>query len=302
MLAFRWRHTRQASIRRTPCSVSYRRRQPPPKQKVYATMVRDPLQQLAEDMKNHADTIGLFCYPAGFSERALGERIVYWPDADWKTFLSLAPKVGSEVVYISAVADEEGSIYEDLDGEGEHDSDEHEGEIELVRVAYVGGGVAHVFTKFAEWHFDRISETASLHDDRQAMYDRFMARAVEQNWARRIASDKRFYTATRNMQRDVVVELLVEMSGESPEDLVNSWVRRDIFTQAVDLSTAVLEELRDRAFEEVPLIAGELMANNPGWNQMRVGPKEHLAKRAVKDRYGIPMPVVAEEVARYKRG
>jgi hypothetical protein len=50
----------------------------------------------------------------------------------------------------------------------------------------------------------------------------------------------------------------------------------------------------------VPLIAQDLMAGNPGWDQMRVGLKEHMAKKAVKDRYGITMPLVAEEVARYK--
>jgi hypothetical protein len=145
----------------------------------------------------------------------------------------MAPKVGAEVIYISAATDEQDHTdYEDL-RDSEYEPDEHEGEIEAVQVVYVAGGVAHQWSQMAEWHFERISQSMSFHDERQAMYDRFMARASDEDWAQRIASDKRFYTATRNVQRDIVVEILVEMSGESPDDLINARTRRDIFAQAV---------------------------------------------------------------------
>ena len=51
---------------------------------------------------------------------------------------------------------------------------------------------------------------------------------------------------------------------------------------------------------EVPEMAADLTASHPEWWSWRVSHREQEARKVVVERYGMSLPVVVEEVARYR--
>ena len=125
-------------------------------------------------------------------------------------------------------------------------------------------------------------------------------RAERENWVTKIASDRRFFGAVSNYgKHETAKELLVEISGEPANDAALGRVAADIAWRAKTMLPDILERIKGEARQHIPEIAQSLIDADPEWFSRRVGAREEIARATVKERYGIAIPFVTQEVARY---
>ena len=58
------------------------------------------LDELLARIQDHIDSLGLICYPGLLELREDSGLLLRWLDEDWKSFVDLAPSVGSHVIYL----------------------------------------------------------------------------------------------------------------------------------------------------------------------------------------------------------
>ena len=257
------------------------------------------LERFAKEIRKHVEGLGLVCFPEAIDDDA-SSLVVRWPGEDWKEFLAFAPKLGVGVVYVGS------RIFEDLgDEDYEVDADpeglsEHDGEIDTVLVTYVAGGVLHSWRRVAQWRVEAMVREVTAFGDRDAKAEKLKERAEQEGWAHALAHDRRFYGAARTDQRAACTTVLAELAGVPETDSLLNDVPRAVIREANELLPEVREGLQDDGLSHKADLAAELVDTHPDWWTMRVALREKYARTLVKERYGMALPIVAEEVARHK--
>jgi hypothetical protein len=258
----------------------------------------DKLERLQKDIRAHVESIGLLCFPEAVTADP-SALVVIWPGNDWKEFLSFAPRLGVKVIYLGT------TIFEDLGDEdgGEIDLEapsEHDGEIDAVVVTYVAGGILHTWSEAAPWRIEAMVREVNEFGDRDAKAEALRERAQQEEWAQNLAHDRRFYGTARVDRRAASTAILAELSGLSEDDPLLDKVRWSVIREADAHLPQVREALTDEGLSAKAALAAELVVAHPDWSTMRVALREKYARTLVKERFGMPLPIVAEEVARYK--
>jgi len=261
-------------------------------------MAVDELERLAQEIQAHVESLGLVCFPEAV-ETDGAALVVEWPGEEWKDFLAFAPKLGVSVVYVGT------SVFEDLgDEDDEPGSDEsiseHDGEVDAVIVTYVAGGILHVWRRLAPWRIEAFVREVNEFGDRDVRAEALRARADEEGWANTLTHDRRFYGAARVDRRAACTAVLAELSGLSEDDPLLDDVRWPVIHEADARLPEVREELEAEGLAQQADLAAELAAAHPDWSTMRVALREKYARTLVKERFGMSLPIVAEEVARFK--
>jgi hypothetical protein len=262
----------------------------------------DELEEVAQEVRAHVEGLGLICFPETVEPDG-APLVVDWPGEDWRAFLAFAPKLGVSVVYVGT------SIYEDLGDEDDgldsygtasEDVSEHDGAVDAVIVTYVAGGVLHVWRRLAPWRIEAFVREVNQFGDRDVKAEALRTRAQEEAWGEKLARDRRFYGAARVDRRTACSAVLAELSGLSADDPLLDDVRWPVIREADARLPEVRETLEAEGLADKAALAAELATANPGWSTMRVALREKYARTLVKERFGMALPIVAEEVARYK--
>lgn len=267
------------------------------------------LEELHEAVLHQIKELGLIHYPSslglGDSSAAL---LAFWTEDDnWKTFIALASAVGATVVYtglsvLSAedIADEEqddGTLPESLSGQL--------GEPVRLTVAYAVGPIVHLWIREASWWQEIDDEQTVLDGEAGKHNEAILARAAEEGWAHKVAEDPRYYSAHRSGDRiDATDTILREILGMEARD--THWLGSDLSRVAIQLHFRALElveavraRVEDRALAEVPEMVSQLSAENADWYAWAYRMRRQKAKRLVTNRYGMNIPAVTDEVARW---
>lgn len=286
--------------------------------------MKNSFDGLAAEIRIFMETNNLVQYPQALEWGAGSGMRVEWTDENWREFLLLAPVVGSSVVYIDETEFSVDDLSEEESEFAFHDSPfldgdtvalisliarEHDGETCAIRLAYVAGGVVHSWVAFAPWYEDalaRIAETRQHHESRADDVVREIReledRSIQEDWATQVARDRRFYSAQAlpSVRQKIALEIVTEISGlpSSHDGLERvSW---SIAAAARHLLPQVKRDLEEDAIERLSELAAKLVNEHPEWATLRVGVREKYAKAFVIEEIGLNLPLVAEEIARFK--
>lgn len=265
------------------------------------------LDSVYDEVVEHIRSLGLVEYPRPVSGRSEAPRAGWGPDPEWRAFLDLAPLVGAGVVYVVFFRLEEGDLPEIDEGEQPDPRlASHLGQIFLITLDYVGGGVIHSIVLEASWYTEAQDESGLIAGpDQNEQVHALVDRATSEGWVQRIAEDPRFYGVKKLSDRSSAVILILgelgvvvdRAGGWDAEHRLARWLS-DMASSQVDQVRAAVE---DRALSEVPELVTQLVSENPDWFSWRVALREQKGKRLVAERYGWAIPVVVAEVARHKQ-
>lgn len=266
------------------------------------------LETTYEEIADHLNTLGLALYPGYLRSGKESDRLV-WSGDDWRAFVNLAPQVGAPVLYVEQMILEEGGLPDEDDdpsGAARESLESHLGETYILVLAYVGHGVVHRMSLRTQWWNDAQDDSGAIVGvDANKEYERLISLAREGSWVLTIAYDPRFYGSKRRADwavatTDILKELGVTVDPRAPwgpEFRISRWL--------CDLAGSMIDDVRavitDRALDDIPNMATQLMTENPEWTSWRVGMREEKAKRLISEKYGWAIPVVVAEVARKKR-
>lgn len=261
------------------------------------------LNELHEAVLNQIKELGLVHYPSslglGDSSAAL---LAFWTeDDDWRRFIALASEVGATVVYtgLSVLSAEDIADEEEADGTLPESLSIHLGDPVRLTVAYAVGPIVHLWTREASWRQEIDDEQSVLDGEASKQNEAILARAAEADWARKIAEDPRYYSATRAGPRiDAAYEIVGELLGtEALEARDMDTVAWRLQAQAEELIEDVRAHIEEKALAEVPEMVSQLAAKNPDWYSWAYRVRRTKAKRLVTDRYGMNIAGVTDEVA-----
>lgn len=268
------------------------------------------LTELHAEVVRQINDLGLSHFPSALTlgSRTSSSILAFWPeDDDWREFLAMAGKAGCSVVYTSLdeLTASEVTDAEDDVGESARSLSDHIGDPVRLTVAYAIGPVVHLWNREAPWRRAVDNEVARLEDEMGDHSDAILARAAKGDWSRKIAEDPRYYGASRaGEQIDAADTILRELAGIDAHHghIVGSRlysVAFELNEQALRLVEEVRARIEDLALAEVPEIISYLTSENPSWYEWTFRSRRPKAKRYVTDRYGMHIPGVVDEVARW---
>ncbi len=251
--------------------------------------------------------------------------IAYWPEHDWQGFLDLARRVDTQIIYAQRSTFDEAE-YEELVGDDEDDGDS-DPEVEVTRnelrgrigstfrlgLAFSVDGVLHEWQMVAEWW--SIVEPEASHaepfESRYSASERIAGelemRSEREGWAKAIAEDRHYRELTSGSERHRFVRSFLsdqEIDNQSNDATMAMALRRLEFAlvHAADdtFKTLVQPRLEAEAIENLGELYDELCRSNPTWLSSTVKMRETIGRRFMRERYGIPMTLVADMLARYK--
>jgi hypothetical protein len=175
--------------------------------------------------------------------------------------------------------------------------------------------VLHEWEEEASWWLQEVtnpeeSETdhyESRYSASEKLLAEFQKRSESEGWVQSLAEDRRCREPARGRERRILIrEFLVDhgFDGE-PTDEVQVMALRHLeydLMRAVDerLKTVVQPRLEAEAIEKLGQFYQELTQTNPAWSSSTVKMRETLARRFLRERYGMSMTLVVDMLARYK--
>lgn len=237
--------------------------------------------------------------------------VALWPDDDWQAFVDLGAKAHATLIYteLATLTAETVSAIEEQLGAPARQLRSHLGESYRLMVAFVIGPVVHLAEWEAPWWEDLFHARRHLAEGASQNNTAVLSRASEADWARKIAEDPRFYGADELRYfgggyhaAEVIVGELAASAGLS---IINKpgeacAVTSILASQARDLVDEVLEKIENRALNDVADLVADLAEENPDWHHWAFRTRRQKAKRLIESRYGVHLPAVADEVARWK--
>ncbi len=298
--------------------------------------LKQSVEDLIVEIRSFLEENRLVEYPQALNLDFDSIAHVEWDDENWQAFLKLAPAVGSKVVYVGTF--EFSAEMDDTTGgedEGEssekkgiptindlrYDEDDddavvrlfgrdHDGEVSSLRLAYVAGGVAHSWMTFAPWYEEALSTVVELRERRELVGGTVLSnlnelrdRSIQEDWAATVAHDRRFFTAQAipSVRQQATLEILTEITGIDSSDPLLVGVSWSTSSSARTLLPEVKSELEDEAIGHLPELASELVGRHPEWATLRVALREKYARSYLIEEIGMSLPMVAGELARYRK-
>jgi hypothetical protein len=252
--------------------------------------------------------------------------LAFWPDADWNRFLDVAVGSGARIIYAECSTFDEsdylGLLGDEEDGANTSQSQAARTELRSrigstirLRLAFSVDGVLHEWEEEASWWFQEASSPEESETDHyesrysasEKLLAEFQKRSESEGWVQNLAEDRRCREPARGRERRILIrEFLVDhgFDGEPTDEVQVMALRRleyDLM-RAVDerLKTVVQPRLEAEAIEKLGQFYEELSQTNPAWSSSTVKMRETLARRFLRERYGMSMTLVVDMLARYK--
>ncbi|HUC37440.1 MAG TPA: hypothetical protein VMR97_09985 [Acidimicrobiales bacterium] len=251
--------------------------------------------------------------------------IAYWPDDGWKGFLGVAAKSGARIIYAQRATFDEEEYQEFVGDDEEEPATENEvalkelqgriGSTFELRLGFSVDGVLHEWHRAAAWWLVAIVEAETSDEDHlesrygasEKIIGELEKRAEAENWIKALAEDRRYRALVNGRDRRLLVRAFLAERGvdnESDDTTMAMALRRveSTLVHAADemLRAVVLPQLEAEASENLGAFYEELCRENATWLGSTVKMRETIARRFLRERYGIPMTLVVDMLARYK--
>ena len=259
------------------------------------------LAAILEAVTAEIDSLGLVVYPGVLrvTDPAPGVR---WKGDDWSTFLLLGSQLGTRVIYVGleSVADELERIDDYYRDDLLQLVAEHGPGPTRLTVGYVLDGVPHVWWQRADWVTYDDEPDYELEKVRDAEYEELAAEAEREGWADELLAIPAFCLVDLR-DRSAIVESFLRDKGidVSPDSAGQSLVGWLVHSTRRHISERRGQAI-DAALSLVPEMAQQVIERDPEWMKLRVAMRERKAAPVVAERFGVAVPLVVQEVARWK--
>jgi len=258
------------------------------------------LEELAEEISDAARELGLLVLPAVLDSVGAAATARF-EMGDWNAFLEIATALKVGVIYVGTST--LGSLISRSPDSGIYDLLEEfdEDESAQLTVGYAMGSVMHLWQQPANWLAAAEEDERAAERRSDALLEELRERASAGKWDAELLAIPAFCMVDRPAQFEIAYDFLREkgVMAEDDELALDSLVSWLIYTTRQSVHQ-MRDILMDRALADVPTMANELAESDPQWTKLRVAMKERAASRLVADRLGYPVPLVIEEVARWK--
>jgi hypothetical protein len=248
-----------------------------------------------------------------------------WPSDDWQTFLAIAGKMQVGIVFAERTSFGESDYLELVDANSEEEGGTQTDELAQLK-AYIGStlelrlafsvdGVLLEWQRTADWWLSASQpvEEGSLIERHEALAEadrrsrkELAHRSDGEGWVRALAEDRRFREADRRGRHAQATSFLADkgiiIDEENPgQRMAVRRFTKELFHAAQDLYTSEVQPaLEEEALANVSQFYQELLRGNPMWQSATVKVRESIARRFIREHYGIPMPEAVDVLARYK--
>jgi hypothetical protein len=257
----------------------------------------DPIKEIAAE----AEKLGLIVFSGPLEVFGSGFIARGEEEYRWHAFLQLGTTLGVDVIYVGTTTLGElearspnGDLKKLIEIKGDW-------EPAKLTIGYVHGGVAHIWTDYANWMPD--AEGAESATDRRfaATLQELRERAREEKWTAELLGIPAFCMVDRSVRCDIAYGFLREKGiVTTDEDLALDHLVDWLVYSTTQSVLEMKDVLIDRAVDDVPAMAMELAASNPDWYGLREAVQERKASRLIAERLGYAVPQIVKETARWK--
>jgi hypothetical protein len=281
------------------------------------------LDRVWSDISETLSQAEVSVFPAIPATRGAGF-VAHWPGDTWNVFLSVATQVGARIVYAQRSTFDE-DAYQECVGEDEEEPDAEPelarlslqsriGSTFQLRLAFSVDGVLHEWKRSSVWwllaSFEAETSNEDQFESRYGASERIVGdlekRREAEGWIKAVAEDRRYRELVNGRDRRLFVRafLAERVDNEGDDTTMVMALRRFEFTlaHAADemLRAVVQPKLESEAIENLGAFYEELCRENPIWLGSTVKMRETIARRFLRERYGVPMTLVVDMLARYK--
>jgi len=258
-------------------------------------------EDLIKEVDDEAERLGLIVFAGPLEE--FGTALVARGEEGYglREFLQLGAAFGVDVIYVGTKTLAEMQARSPNDDLKKLIDIKGEWEPAKLTIGYAHRGVAHIWTDYPDWMPDAEGAESAFDRRLTAMLEELRERAREEKWTTELLGIPAFCMVDRSLRCDIIYGFLREKGVVTTDhdralNHLVDWLVYSTTQSALEMRDILI----DQAIDDVPAMTMELTASNPDWYALRVAVRERKASRIVADRLGYAVPLIVEEVARWR--